>query len=390
MTIDVLLNGERAPIERSVFVALLENSVVHDRAPYRHALEKGELSFADLTDLARKSQVPYSLFFAPAEFVAAQVKAKNAKLLQGVAPDTFTVNSRSTVHLRDVELIVKDLLRKQAFVKRHDSTLTRNPILGVLRHLRPTAKEDADAVLEALALDRSEIRATRSKEAARDLLIERLEAKQVLVSQSVRGYMPQLLDVKFSGMTVRDAKVPYIFLAGGDHLDYQEPAGRQVFTLTLMAVLVARGIFKPVTYDANATAPDPGREYDVVGEILMPAEDIRGFDLNSLEGLRLAADGLKVTPSALAVRAMRLQQLAFETGDGFLRALEAEFKGRAKKRASTPKPVNAIRKYSGRELTRRTLALLDDKKISAGDFCRVVCLNKIRPAQIGELKEAIR
>lgn len=390
MTIDVLLDGKRAPIEHSVFVDLLGNSVVHDRAPFRHALEAHEIAFADLVDLARNAEIPYPLFFAPNDVVDAQLKAKTDKLLQGIAPDTFTVNSRSTVQLHDVELIVKDLLRKQAFLRQHDATLKRNPILGLLRRPRATVQEDADVLLKALDLDRAEIWGIRNKEAARDLLIRRLEAKQVLVSQSVRGYMPQLLEVKLSGMTVRDTKVPYIFLAGGDHLDDQEPVGRQIFTLTLMAVLIARGIFQPVTYDANSTAPDPGREYDIVGEILIPAAETRQMDLSTLDGIRAAADQFKVTPSAMAVRAMRLKILEPETVSGFLEDLAVEFRSRTKNQPRQPKPVNAIRKYSGRELSLRMLAALDAQKVSPGEFCRVVCLNKIRPAQIIELKAALQ
>jgi hypothetical protein len=56
--------------------------------------------------------------------------------------------------------------------------------------------------------------------------------------------MPQrLTHVKFSGMTIRDNKDPFIFLAGGDHGDDQEPDGRTLFTLALITVLVARRIF---------------------------------------------------------------------------------------------------------------------------------------------------
>lgn len=390
MSINVLIDGKRVPIERSVFIELLGNSVVHDRAPFRRAIEKQEISFADLVDLARKAEIPYVLFFAPSDLVAAQLKAKAEKLLQGIAPETFTVSSRSMVHLRDIELIVKDLLRKQAFLRQHDTTLKRNPILGLLRNPHSSVKEDADSLLKALAIDRSEIWGARNKQAARDLLITRLESKQVLVSQSVRGYMPQLLEVKLSGMTVRDSKVPYIFLAGGDHLDDQEPVGRQIFTLTLMTVLIARGIFKPVTYDASSVAPDPGREYDIVGEILMPAEDVRQLGLNALEDIKVAADQFKVTPSAMAVRAMRLHLLEPEAAVSFLNDLASEFRSRPKSLARQPKPANAIRKYSGRELSLRMLAALDAKRVSPGEFCRVVCLNKIRPPQIVELRAALQ
>src|SRR5690625_7905869 len=69
-------------------------------------------------------------------------------------------------------------------------------------------------------------------------------------------------------MTIRDNKVPYIFLAGGDHGDDQEPVGRTIFTLALMTVLVARRIFAPMTWDGGSAETDPGREYDIAGVML--------------------------------------------------------------------------------------------------------------------------
>jgi hypothetical protein len=146
------------------------------------------------------------------------------------------------------------------------------------------------ALIKEIGLDRDAIRQARKKETALELIVEQLESNQVLVSRSVRGFMPQLIEVHFSGMTVRDSKVPYIFLTGGDHGDFQEPYGRQIFTLVLMAVLVARGIFAPVSYDANSTAPDAGREYDMVGEILMPAAELQGIILEDVDDVKAAAD----------------------------------------------------------------------------------------------------
>ncbi|WP_284982868.1 hypothetical protein [Arthrobacter sp. efr-133-TYG-118] len=378
------------PIDRSVFVDLLENSVVNGRAPYLHALEKSKIQYSELLKLARKAEVPHPLFFASPAVVQAQLRTKTAKLLQGVAPDTFTVNTRTTVKLRDVELIVKDLLRKQELARKHDSTLVKNKVVGLLRKPRPTVREDAEALIKAIGLDREAIRQARKKESALELIIEQLEANQVLVSRSVRGYMPQLIEVHFSGMTVRDSKVPYIFLTGGDHGDFQEPYGRQIFTLVLMTVLVARGIFAPVSYDANSTAPDAGREYDIVGEILMPAADLQRITFEDLDAVKAMADVFKVTPSALTVRAMRLGSLTPLTAAGYLRTLEDEFRARAKTPAHQPKTVNAIRKYSGRELTRRMLLAVEERRLSAREFCRVVCLNRIGPSDLGELKAALR
>jgi hypothetical protein len=390
MTMNVIIGGERVAIDRTVFVELLENSVVNARAPYLRALETSQIHYSELVDLARKAEVPHPLLFAPVTVAQDQIRMKGEKLLQGVVPETFTVNTRTTVKLRDIELIIKDLLRKQALAKKHDHTLVKNTIVGLLRRPRPTVREDADVLIKALGLDREAIRGVRKKEAVLDLIIGRLEANQVLVSRSVRGFMPQLIAVRFSGMTVRDSKVPYIFLSGGDHGDFQEPAGRQIFTLVLMAVLVARGIFAPVSYDASSTAPDAGREYDIVGEILMPADELQELALNDLDAVKAAADVFKVTPSALAVRAMRLGKLNNETTIGYLGELQKQFGARPKPKPRQPKPVNAIRKYSGRALTTRMLRAVDGKRLSEREFCRVVCLNRISPYEIGELKAALQ
>jgi hypothetical protein len=388
---DVLINGETVPIERSVFVELLENSVVNGRVPYLRALETSKINYADLVALARKAEVPHPLFFSPPSLVQAQVRTKLNKLLQGVAPETFTVNTRSTVELRDVELIVKDLLRKQSLAKEHDPTLAKNTIVGLLRRPRPTAREDARVLVHALGLDLDTVRRARKKETALELIIEQLEVNQIFVSRSVRGFMPQLVEVRFSGMTVRDSKVPYIFLAGGDHGDFQEPVGRQIFTLILMVVLVARGIFAPVSYNASSTAPDAGREYDIVGEILMPADEVRHVELRSLEEVKAVANEFKVTPSALTVRAMRLGRLSADTAISYLRDLEAEFRALPKPGPrNQPLAVNAIRKYSGRALTTRMLRAVDEQRLSEREFCRVVCLNRIGPFDIGEMKAALR
>lgn len=389
---DVLLHGERVPIDRAVFVELLENSVVSGRAPYHHALDRDEITYTDLLELARKAEVPHPLFFAPLALVQTQVRTKTEKLLQGVAPDTFTVNTRTAIKLRDVELIIKDLLRKQSLARKHDPSLIKNKIVGLLRRPSATVREDADKLVAALGLDVGALRRTRTKELALEMLIERVEANQILVSRSVRGYMPQILDgVHFSSMTVRDSKVPYIFLTGGDHGDFQEPPGRQIFTLMLMVVLVARGIFAPVTYDANSNAPDAGREYDIVGEILMPSHELEAVDLGGLDAVKAAADAFKVTPSAMAVRGMRLGKLSAETALGYLGELKVEFQARPKpRRLSQPKPVNAIRKYNGRTLTTRMLRAVEEQRLTEREFCRVVCLNRLSPGELGELKAALR
>lgn len=261
--------------------------------------------------------------------------------------------------------------------------------MGLLKNPRGTAAEDARVLLDVLGLERDTLAQARTKKRALEIMTERLEARQVLVSLSVRGFMPQLIEVKFSGLTVKDKKVPYIFLARGDHGDDQEPEGRQLFTLTLLAVLVARGIFAPVTYDGRSPAVGPGREYDIVGEILMPEAAVRALDLETLEDVRTGADRFKVTPSALVVRAQRLRLVSPAIASAHLNALGREFAARPPSRAQQPKPVNGIRTYNGRAFSARMVRALDAGQVSPGDFCRAVCANKIRPHQIRDFREAL-
>ncbi len=386
---DVLIKGSAVSIDREVFTALLADSFASTYAAYRKALATGKIAFKDLVYLGQKGEIPYALFFAPLPLVQAQVSAKTTKLLAGVTKDTFSVNSRDVVNLREIELIVKDLLRKQEFLKRHDSTLSKNWIVGLLGRPSKSIETDAKKLMGALGVTRDAMRAVQKRDKMLSYLINRLEENQILVSQSSPSVMPQRLKVNFSGITVKDNKVPYIFLAGGSD-DYQEPVGRRIFTLTLLAVLVARKIFAPVTYDGSSTVRDVQREYDIAAEILMPASELHGVNPASLESLKAVADEFKVTPSAMVVRAMRLKLISAEVATAYLGELRREYERRSKTPMRTPKVFTALRNYNGRELSVRMLDALDTGIVTRGDFCRIVCLNKIKPAQIDEFRSAIK
>lgn len=391
MTIDVLLNGVATPIDRAVFTTLLDNSVAGTYRGYDRALESGSITFSELLELSDRGEIPFPLFFAPLPVVQAQVATKVQKLLAGVSKDTFSIGSREGIELRDVELIVKDLIRKQQLLRKHDKSLTPNKIVGLLLKSGPTPDADAAKLMAAIGLSHGDVRACRRKEDALELIVERLEARQVLVSRSVQHYMPQrLTHVSFSGMTIRDSKVPVIFLAGGDHGDQQEPVGRTIFTLALMTVLVARRIFAPMTWDGGSAESDLGVEYDIAAAMLMPRERLRELAPSSLDDIKRASDEFKVTASAVTVRAMRLGVISWDAGQAHLEELRVEFLRLPKGGPRSPiLPQNAVRKYGGREFSRRMLQALDASKISPGEFCRGVCLNHLKPHQIDDLRRAV-
>ncbi len=384
------VDRDAVALDRAVFTALFESSVVHWRASYRHALEQSTIGFTDFIDLARKAQIPYPLFFAPPEVVEAQLDDKTRKLLAGVSKNSFSLNSRSQVKLRDIELIVKDLIRKQSVIKELDDSLHPNKVIGRLRRPTGSVTADADTLRSLLGFTVADLRAHRTKEDALEFLIDRLDANQIFVSRSQQNVMPQLLPpgVSFSGLCVRDKKVPFIFLTSGEPGSTFEPTGRKIFTLTLLAVLVARGRFAPVSYDDHTGDLIDDLEYELAEEVLMPASEVRALKVGDLDAVKETAARLCVTPSAFVMRARRLELFAAEESRDYLDQLRAEFAARGESNPRTPLTHNAVRKYAGAEFTRRMFRQLDRGAITPGEFSRVVSLNRLRPGDLHLLRAA--
>lgn len=388
--VSLTLARERVPIERQVFTALFHNSVVWSRAPIRDALAGQNLSFQKFLKLTREAEIPYPLFFAPLETVEEQVRMKTEKLMAGFTKSSFSIQSRDRVELRDIELIVKDLLRKQEWLRRYDKSLTKNQLVGLAKHSKASVLEDARRISDALELDLAAVRKPSSKEGALQVLVRQLEAKQILVSQSTRLHMPQLLDgLRFSGFAVKDKKVPFIFLASGDEGEGFEPAGRRVFTLMLLTVLIAQGTFEPVTYQGHTRDEESPRAYEVTEELLMPAAEMRAIPFHDLSAAIEVGNRFKLTPSAIVMRARKLRLIDYDRFSHLMDELETNRPRGSNGPRNQPLPVRALKKYNGVECSRRLLRILDAGHISHSDFRRVVLLNKVPVTQIADFRAEV-
>lgn len=389
--VHVKVDGALVPVERDVFVALFHNSVMAGRAGVRDALAGKPLGFKKFVELARGAEIPYPLFFAPLDVVEEQVRMKTEKLMAGFTQSSFSMHSRSRVELRDIELIVKDLRRKQDLLRRYDQTLVRNELVGLVKKSRRPVAEDAVRIAKKLGLDLGAVRKPRKKEDALTALVNQLEAKQVLVSQSTRLHMPQLMPkgAKFSGITIKDKKVPFIFLASGDEGEGFEPAGRRVFTLMLLTVLIAQGTFAPVTYAGHTKDPKSPRAYEITAELLMPAADMRTMEFPDLDAVVEASNVFKVTPSAVTMRAWRLKLVAYDKFSAFMDELLKARPGSSDGPRNQPLRVNALKKYNGAECSRRMLGILDAGHLNPTEFRRIVLLNKMSASGIDEFRAVV-
>lgn len=326
MTVTLIVDRTPVPVDAGVFHALFSSSVVAGYAGVKRALAGTTFPFNEFLDLTRKAEIPYLLFFAPRAVVDAQIQMKVDKLVSGFTRPSFSMNSRHRVELSDVELIVKDLLRKQELLRKNDNSLVVNRIVGLLKDSRGSVTHDATLLMDAIGFTLGDIRSAKTKQAAVELLIARLETKQIFVSRSAQHYMPQGMPshVKFSGMTIKDKQAPFVFLASGNDGEQLEPAGRKLFTLTLLTVLIARNMFAPVNYDGHTKDETSSREYQLTAEILMSEEEFRNLTFDDLNAVREAAETFKVTPSAVAMRARRLGILGREGFELHMDALQTE------------------------------------------------------------------
>lgn len=92
----------------------------------------------------------------------------------------------------------------------------------------------------------------------------------------------------------------------------------------------------------------------------------------------------------MVVRAMRLGLIGPDVATAHLEELRRQFaeipKGGPRNQIN---PENAIKKYAGRELSRRMLRALDASSISQREFLRAVCLDRLKPNQILDLRRAV-
>ena len=383
-------------VSKKSFRLLLDNSVAGSYSAYQGALETGRITLKGLQDLAHRGEIPLPLFFAPEEVVEAQVKHKLELLLRGLSQrDTFRIGSRETIRLGDIDLLLRDLLRKQEQLRKVDKTLVKNPVMGKLGDPRRPPEELANTLKDLIGFSPEHFRAIRTKRDALEYFVDCLEAKQIFVSRSVhREFMPQAITKSFSGMTVKDNKIPYIFLPGGDPEEGLEPAGRRIFTLTLLAVLVAEKRFATVSWNHGDLEDEhlegeSGRTYDVAGAFLMPKSDLAAFHLEDLPDIEAASNAFHVTPSAVVVRAARTGLLSWMKARYLLDELQSKRSTASPQHGRRPPQETSVARYAGAEFVRRMLTAQDAGLLSPTDFRLYVTLNRLEPSQFSDLRRVV-
>ncbi len=282
---------------------------------------------------------------------------------------------RGNVEIKDINLIVKDIRKRQFFLAKHNKGALDNPILHLQKE--QDVQIYARNILETLNLDIDKMRGYRTKESAYKFLIGELERANILISRSQKGAMPQAIkeDVRFSGIAVKHKKYPAIFLYSKDESDIADPTGRRIFTIILLLVCMSLNHFSPVSYDSKLKSPIEMKEYIITEEILMPREMVDGAIAESIDDIHNLSSIFKVTPSMVLMRLKRLQLIDEDKFERYFERLNDERKLAITKSQNIPFKINEttrIINYNGRKFTTSVLQLLSTGTISHGEACRLL------------------
>ena len=370
----IKIKTEKVEIDKKVFLSLLNISHVKEYSSYKNAITDNEISLSHLKDLSEKADTPYPLFFAPLNIVNKQIKDKENELNQKLpSKKEIRLAFRGKMKSNDIELIVKDLARKQEFLKRILPMTPENSFVGSVSHkiiMGVSNKDIAKNIRDYFKIDLNHIR-NIPKDDVLNYLFKKAEKKNILISLSSYHYMPQEIskDLYLSGFCVKDKKFPYIFIntRDGDETPIiLETSGRQIFTLIAMIVSIGMNKFVLSMKEGQVKSSSQKRIYSIVGEILIPENDLTIIKINDVDDIKKYAKSFKVTPSMLVMRLKESNFMSRDTANLYLNILYKEIKEieSKKKYYNNTKPVNGFGKYNGERFSHEVVIAHKARKVS--------------------------
>lgn len=376
-------SNQKILISKESFCALFEMSHLRHKNSYIEAIHENKICFSTLRQLSREAEIPYALFFAPIEKVKNEIEKRNKILFQGVQDSPLSMSSRGKVDVRDVSLLIKDIQKRQQFMRKENPHTKQNVLLS--QHSSGNAQQDAFKIIRSLNLDMDTFRSKKTKEASFDYLIDSLEVNNFLISRSSPGVMPQTIikELFFSGFAVKDNKYPAIFLYSKNEKDVEEPAGRRIFTIFLILASILNGKFTIVSLEQESdidTNISSILEYQIAEEILMPKYliDDKHLSLSSIEDIDKISNQFKVTPSMATVRLAKLGYITQTQSSQYLNefSIRREKYLRQNHGYGNPNPSTRILKYNGKLYSKTVIDKVRRGELSKGEGARMLTTKK--------------
>lgn len=380
----VKINNEKLVISKSVFKSLLDLSPIKESKEYENAIINNSVTFRELKKLSIKSGVPLPLFFANEEICEMQIFEKNKNLFSKIpSKNELKIASRGRVNISDIELIVKDLSRKQEFLKKR--VLIDQPENTYIGRYEKAINSGVSLFIIA-----NEIRSyfgfnltylrLLSKKDVLGYLRDCIERKGILVSFSSHNYMPQTLNsqLELSGICIKDKKIPYIFIntRDGDNTPkIIESEGRQIFTLLTMLVCVGINQFVLSSKSSLDNISSIKSAYKIASEIILPTKELKTLSIENINQLKDGCDLFKVTPSLLLYKLLESRIIKPEIAEQLWQKINSELRQDKKRVIRAPLPINGYSKYNGVRLSQEVVRAFNKGIISQLDVKNILFRN---------------
>lgn len=315
------------------------------------ALAHGEIKKGDLQREANTLFIPWQMFMLKWENLL-----RHLKRIETNRKDKIRIGQLSTrpgAEGATPNRLIDRYIRSQNFLVSHGA-YPRNGYIGALRG--KSISSSVESLISHFDFKRQDFWDKSTKERALEYIVDRIEHRQINVAlggsearlvPSSRNH--RLLYKNLSGFCLRDEKVPFIFV-NMNMADKEEPAGRRIYTLVYLLVLVGLDIFTITRDWRPGHAPSGrGRSYlrtahDITSEFLLPTTSIdpyRGKKI-TLETVTVLSAQHKLTPTATLFRLWKEKCITKEERDALTQPTVLR-----KSRARSPHIENAVRKING-------------------------------------------
>jgi hypothetical protein len=212
---------------------------LHERKNFQNALDDGIISYSALVKECDVLHIPWQLFLLSDKKLSEEIgridELRKSKFDLGKVASRRGSNSRISMRLLD------RIIAFQLFNKEYG--LSTNPFCNALQKI--DRNNWINFIVKYFEIDIDKFNAN-TKEKALEYLISCIEAKNICVSRGVLAnkLLPASRDLKAtykqsSGFVVQDNELPYIFLP--NEINLEETAGRQIYTLISLIILVGLG-----------------------------------------------------------------------------------------------------------------------------------------------------
>lgn len=374
----IISKKEKVTIDKNVFIKLLDIPYVQELAAYQNAILNNEIKLDVLKNLSKRSETPYPLFFAPLSVAIFQRKDNERGLNMKIPSDKeISLNSRGKMKQGDIELIAKDIERKQIFLKKYNivDNKTKNEFIGLINKYyrnKYTLEKIAEQIRAYFEIDLLEFR-KYTKPKAFEYLRNKIESKNIFISKSSYNYMPQKIsrEIELSAFGVKDKIIPFIFLNNRDGDDKPliiESEGRQIFTLILMTVCIGLDIYilstkKDTTKDKNDKLIN-----SITAEILIPKIELSQLTIDNIDQIKEKANNFNVTPMMLLTTFFENKIITLKEYKIYNEILNSERIKNNKQIFNAPTPTTGFRKYNGERFSREIVKAFNNRIISKNEF----------------------